>query len=327
MHYLVDGAWYPEGGGQAISDALVGVIEAAGGKVLLLSRAERIVVENGRAAGVVFINKHLGTVTVRAPVVVSNADLKKTFQRLLPEHAVPEPVRAKVDGYEMAPGIAVLYLGVRKEALGEAGKLNTNYWVFPSYDMEQDYAALARGQFVEQPSIFIALSSNKDRSQRMAPEGVMNLQVMALAPSTPETWGLSAEEGYRKNPAYLAKKDALRDQLLQRAEAVFPGISKAVVYEELATPLTHARYTMSTGGTPYGIAATTGQFDAKRPGAVTHLPGLLLAGASTRNAHGVLGAVMSGREAAKAAMKVLAKQPKPRALPLPKVVPATVGQS
>ena len=128
-----------------------------------------------------------------------------------------------------------------------------------------------------------------------------------------------------KSPRYLAQKDRLRDQLLARAAAVFPGIRDAVVYEEMATPLTHARYTMSTNGTPYGIAATTAQFDARRPGAVTHLKGLLLAGASTRNAHGVLGAILSGKEAAAAALKLLAKQPRRAALPMRAAIPATVG--
>jgi phytoene dehydrogenase-like protein len=236
-------------------------------------------------------------------------------------------VQKKVEAYEMAPGIAVLYLGVRADALGPAGQRNTNYWVFPSFDMEQDYAALREGRFTDAPSIYITLSSNKDPSQRIAPDGVMNLQVMALAPSKPEAWGLSAEDGYRKNPAYMAQKEKLQAQLLARAEAVFPGLREAVVYEEMATPLTHARYTLSTGGTPYGLAATPAQFDAKRPGATTHLPGLLLAGASTRNAHGVLGAVLSGKEAATAALTVLAKQPQRHAPRVHAAVPATVGHS
>jgi all-trans-retinol 13,14-reductase len=327
MHYLVDGAFYPAGGGQAMSDALVEAIEKGGGRVLLLSKAERIVVEDGRAAGVVFTNKHLGRVTVRAPIVVSNADLKATYQRLLPEHAVPAAVQEKVQSYEMAPGIAILYLGVKQEALGKEGTLNTNYWLFPSLDMEQDYAALAANQFAASPSVYVTLSSNKDPGQKVSPDGVMKLQVMALAPSDPKVWGLAGDEAYRKSPEYKAKKQELRDRLLAQVRSVFPNLEGGIVYEEMATPLTHARYTLSTGGTPYGIAATTKQFDQKRPGAQTHLPGLLLAGASTRNAHGVVGACLSGREAARAALKQLARLPQPRRqlAPVAHPVPATVG--
>lgn len=312
MHYLADGAYYPEGGGQALSDALVERIEAAGGKVLLLSTAERILVERGRAAGVAFRNKHLGRVVVEAKVVVSNADLKKTFERLVPAQAVPEALRRRVSGYEMAPGIAVLFLGARREPLGRAADLNTNYWVFPGDDMDHDYAALRRGRVADPPSVYVTLSSNKEPGRLVAPEGVMNLQLMAIAPSAPEAWGVAdAGPGYRKSPSYQAHKRAVRDLLVQQASRVFPQLEEAIVYEELATPLTHARYTLSTGGTPYGIAETVEQFGWKRPGATTHLPGLLLAGASARNGHGVVGAMLSGREAAKAALQLLRRTPRP----------------
>lgn len=305
MHYVVDGGCYPKGGGQGLSDALVAQVEAGGGRVLLLSTAEQILVERGRAVGVVFNNKHLGRVTVRAPLVVSNADLKKTFAALLPAHAVPRAVGEKIAGFEMAPGLAVLYLGVKREALGEAGRANTNYWFCPSDDVESDYAALRAGRFAEAPTVGMTLTSNKDPSLGLAPQGVVNLQLLALAPSDPRVWGVEDGASYRKSAAYLAHKRALRDRLLRQVRAVFPDLEAGIVFEELATPLTHARYTLSTGGTPYGIAATPEQFDAGRPGPVTHLPGLLLAGASCRNTHGVVGALQSGREAARAGLKEL----------------------
>jgi all-trans-retinol 13,14-reductase len=226
----------------------------------------------------------------------------------LPASAVPPPVKKKIDGYEMAPGIAVLYLGVKREALGDAGLANTNYWVVPNDDVDQDYTAIREGRFADQPTVGITLSSNKDPTQQLAPDGVMNLQVMALAPSNRKVWGIEAEgPGYRKNATYLAPKKELRERLLRAARLVFPNLDAGLVFEEMATPLTHARYTLSTNGTPYGIAATPKQFDVGRPGAVTHLPGLLLAGASCRNTHGVVGAIQSGREAALAGMKLLGR--------------------
>jgi phytoene dehydrogenase-like protein len=70
------------------------------------------------------------------------------------------------------------------------------------------------------------------------------------------------------------------------------------VFREAATPITHTRYTESTGGTSYGIAATPSQFLHNRPGTRTPVRGLLLAGASTRAGHGIAGAMMSGVHAA-----------------------------
>jgi len=99
--------------------------------------------------------------------------------------------------------------------------------------------------------------------------------------------------------------------MIDRLRALDP---RAQFDAELATPLTLARYTLASNGTPYGLAGTPAQFNARRPGAVTHLPGLFLAGASTRTAHGVAGALASGRLAARAAGTYLTHQPRREAL-------------
>jgi len=62
----------------------------------------------------------------------------------------------------------------------------------------------------------------------------------------------------------------------------------------VATPLTHARFTGSSGGTSYGLAMTPQQFLHRRPGAGTDIKGLYLCGASTRTAHGIAGTMLSG---------------------------------
>src|SRR5262249_24745577 len=98
-HYLDRGAFYPEGGGQIISDKLVEAIEARGGQVLLLTRVTRILVEGGHAVGVELWNKHLGARKVRARAVISNADLKKTYGALLPGEAVSAKKKRRVQQY------------------------------------------------------------------------------------------------------------------------------------------------------------------------------------------------------------------------------------
>lgn len=67
----VTGAWgYARGGMGAVTAALRGAAEAAGARVRLESPVERVLVEDGRAAGVVLA----GGDEVRARAVVSNAD-------------------------------------------------------------------------------------------------------------------------------------------------------------------------------------------------------------------------------------------------------------
>jgi phytoene dehydrogenase-like protein len=301
LHYL-EGAYYPRGGGQVISDHLADAIERHGGRVLLLARATRIVVEAGRVRGVEIESPHLGRRLVHAPVVVSNADLKRTVADLVGRDALPERTVRRVQGYEMSPALGAVYLGVEADLRAE-GHRRTNYWVAPHYDIAAGYAAVARGEFPAEPFVFVSIASLKDPSNaRLAPAGVSNVQVMSLAPAQPAAWGVTAEEvasgAYRRREAYRARKDAYARALIRAAERALPGLARRIAYEETATPLTHTRYTASTGGTSYGIALTPEQFLGRRPGARTEIDGLLLAGASCRTGHGITGAAMSGLMAA-----------------------------
>jgi len=69
----------------------------------------------------------------------------------------------------------------------------------------------------------------------------------------------------------------------------------------VSTPVTDERLMRCTGGTPYGIAVTPEQM-LYRPGPVTAVPGLFLAGASTRSMHGLVGALTGGMAAASAVL-------------------------
>ncbi|MGD9896711.1 MAG: phytoene desaturase family protein [Candidatus Methylacidiphilaceae bacterium] len=302
-HYL-EGAYFPRGGGQILSDRLAQAVEAAGGRILLRSRAQQILTRNGRAIGVRFENPNLGLQEVEAPSIVSNADVKQTFLRLVPEGELRLRVLKRVEGWEMAPALFVVYLGARRSALG-GKEARTNYWVHSTYDHEVQYRQAARGEFPDAPSVFVSVSSLKDpTSEGLAPEGFVNLQLMAVCPSQPEAWGLSAEEAagsaYRRKTLYRERKEKFGKKLIELARRAFPHLPEQIVYQELSSPFTHSRYTLSTGGTGYGIAATPEQFLLGRPGARTELPGLLLCGASCRTGHGIAGAMMSGLMAASA---------------------------
>jgi phytoene dehydrogenase-like protein len=297
MSYL-RGAYYPAGGGQIISDRLVESIERHGGKILLQAPVIRILIESGRAAGVEFESPHLGRRTVRAPVVISDADLKETMLELVgPAHLKPGTVK-RIRGYEMAPALGVVYLGVRRD-LRAAGVPNTNFWIHPTYDQEPVYAEARAGRFHPEPFCYISIATLKDPDNpRLAPQGIANVELATVVPSQPEAWGTTGEEvstgSYGKNPIYHRMKDAFAARLITTAERVFPGLGKDIVFQEISTPITHSRFTRSTGGTAYGIAPIPSQFLFRRPSHATEIPGLYLCGASTYTGHGILGVMWSG---------------------------------
>lgn len=292
------GAYYPEGGAQVISDRLADSIERHGGKILLLSEVTRIVIENGKAVGVEFNSHHLGRRTVRAPIVISDADLKHTLLGLAgTQHLKPKTVR-RTRGYEMSPALGMVFLGVRRDLRAE-GIPNTNFFIHPSYNQEPQYAAARAGRFDPDLGCYISIATLKDpENSHLAPPGITNLELMSVAPSQPEAWGTTAAEladgSYQDNPAYIRAKEDFARRLIAAAERVFPGLAEQVVFQEVATPLTHTRFTGSTGGTSYGIAPIPAQYLFRRPGNATEIKGLYLCGASTMTGHGIPGVMWSG---------------------------------
>jgi phytoene dehydrogenase-like protein len=185
---------------------------------------------------------------------------------------------------------------------------NSNRWVFEGYDFDGEYERVTAGEMPEKPFVYMATASLKDPgNQRLAPQGHTNLQLMTLAPPQPEAWNVTAEDArngkYEASEGYQYAKAQLTERVIRQAEKAIPGLSDHIVFKEASTPLTHTRYTGSTGGTSYGIAATPSQFLDKRPSARTPIAGLFLAGASTRSGHGIVGVMQSGEMAARRVMR------------------------
>ena len=306
LHYS-HGAFFPRGGGQRISDELATAIERNGGRIVLRARVERIVVSQGRVHGVQITSKHLGTRTLTAPVVISNADLKRTMFELVGRDHLRRWTSRRVERFEMAPALGVAYVGLKRDLRAE-GFARSNYWILPRYDFEADYSALRDGRWIDPLPVCVTIASLKDPTNpRLAPPGITNVQVMSIAPSEPERWGVTEEAvrsgAYSDLETYQHAKEAYGDRLLASAERLLPGIRSQIAYREIATPLTLRRYTGATAGTSYGIASTPGQFHALRPGAKTEIHGLYLAGASGRTGPGIVGAMASGMMAAREVRK------------------------
>lgn len=311
MHFL-QGSYYPAGGGQVLSDKLAEAIEGRDGKILLRSKVKRILIERGHVQGVEFHNPKLGTRTAWAPIVVSNADLKHTLLELVDGKQLSSKVVAKTQGYEMSPAMGVVYLGVKRYPLVN-DLPNTNLRIYPGYDYEGAYADALAGRLSKRPHVFVGNASSKDPDNpKVAPPGVVNMQLMSVAPSSCEAWKTTQTAfdngSYRKANDYLEMKETFADSLIRETERVLPGFSQHIVYKEVGTPLTLKRYTGASNGTSYGISLVPWQFLHNRPSAKTGIKGLFLCGASLRTGHGIFGAMTSGVEAASAILGARVKR-------------------
>jgi phytoene dehydrogenase-like protein len=302
-HYM-RGAFYPEGGGQVIAARLVEAIRAYGGEVWTRAPVERVVVENGRAAGVVLAH---GGERLDARFVVSNADLKRTMLELVgPEHFQPATVE-RVRAFRMSLPLFTVYLGVALDA-SEAPLPNTNWWIWDGTDLEALYDELEAGRLPDANVAYVGCATRKDPTNvHAAPPGFMNLQIMTLAPAEYAAWNATkgpAEGGrYHRDPVYRERKAALAERLVRVAERVVPGLRERIDWQETATPLTQERFTRSTGGTSYGIEYACDQMGPMRVGPATDVPGLYLCGASAPSGHGIANVLRGGVVAAGAILE------------------------
>ena len=303
-HYM-RGAFYPEGGGQVMAARLIEAIRAHGGEVRTRAPVERIRVANRRVAGVTLGKDGR---EIDAPLVVSNADLKRTlFELVGEEHLAPATVE-RVRNFRMSLPLFTAYVGL-DEDLADRGVPNTNYWIWGSHDIEGIYAQIEdEGRLPDVPLAYVTAASLKDpTSRRIAPHGHTNLQIMTLVPHDYALWHVErgpAEGGrYHRDPEYRRRKEVLIEQLLETAEQVLPGLREHVDWKEAATPVTQERFTHSTGGTSYGIEFATDQMGPMRMGPETDVEGLFLCGASTPSGHGIANVMRSGVVAAGAALE------------------------
>jgi phytoene dehydrogenase-like protein len=303
-HHYMSGAFYPEGGGQAMAGRLVEAIRAYGGEVRTRAGVARILVEGGRVTGVLL--EKTGE-RIAAPIVVSNADLKRTVQELVGEEHFGAATVERVRAFRMTLPLYAIYVGLDLD-LAERHLPNTNWWIWGSYDIERIYAQLEAGSMPEENLAYVTVTSLRDpHSRHIAPAGYTNLQVMTLVPHDYALWNVErgpAEGGrYHRDPEYRRRKAALMEELLATAEEVIPGLRAHAHWKEAATPVTQERFTHSTGGTSYGIEFATDQMGPMRIGPETDVPGLYLCGASTPSGHGIANVMLSGVRAAEAALE------------------------
>jgi all-trans-retinol 13,14-reductase len=294
--YHASGAWYPKGGSQAMSRAIVEGITDRDGELRFRNRVTSIEVEDGRA---VAVETDRG-LRVEADVIVSNASPSATVA-MLGRGYLDEPFLTGVDRDVPALSNLVVYLGVDRDLAAE-GWDHHEFFLSDGYDMDADYEAMVAGDFSKTGMV---IANYTDADPGCAPEGNSVLVMLSLAPwDYQDVWGTGGDlTGYSKNPKYLRIKETAADLLIDRAEGLIPGLRDAIVVKEIGTPLTNVRYGLNPGGSIYGREQTVENM-LNRRSPKSPIPNLLFAGAWVGGG-GMSSALGSGRTAAAIAGKML----------------------
>ena len=299
LSYHLTGAWYPKGGSQAMSRAMAAAIVERGGEVRYRNDVTNIEMDGDR---VVAVETHRG-LRIETDVVVSNASPLDTVKMAGSEY-FDDGFLGGLESDAPALSNLIVYLGINRDLVAE-GWDHHEFFLSESYDLEEDYRAMESGDF-DRTGMVIAHYTAVDPG--CAPPGHSVLAMMSLAPwDHQNVWGTGGNvAGYGKNPDYLRIKEAAADALVARAERLIPGLEESVVVREVGTPLTNYRYGLNPAGSIYGREQTVANVMERRSPR-TSVPNLFFAGAWVSGG-GMSAAVGSGKSAARAAGKVLAKR-------------------
>jgi phytoene dehydrogenase-like protein len=280
------GVWaYMRGGMGGITQALAAAARDLGAEIRCDAEVARILVRDGRAAGVALANSD----EFFAPVVASNADAHVTFLRLLDRSVLPEAFLADVERISYASAsvkinVALAELPSFRAVPGtEPGPQHRGtIHICPDQDyIERAFDDAKYGRPSTEPVIECQIPSVVDST--VAPPG-KHLMSMFVQYAPYELRDSSWDE----------QRDAFADRCFDLVDEYAPNFKSSVIDRQVLAPPDLERIFNLTGGNIFQGAMTPGQLFAFRPvpGYAryrTPIRGLYLCGSAAHPGGGVMG--------------------------------------
>jgi phytoene dehydrogenase-like protein len=248
---------YPKGGCIAIPQAYLAAVERHGGKVVTKAGVEKVIVENKTAVGVRLKDGR----EFRAPIIISNADIKATVSDLVGAEHFPAEYVDRIQNLTWSYHAIGLKVGLTERITDDQLLM---YRPYAKEEGDDRKTKLAPGQLPELVGGMITIPTNYDAS--LAPEGRQMIFYGSGAPAM-DDW--SKWEKVLMDSFYSA----------------YPEAHGKVLWQRLDTPEFINSFSGETGNI-IGVGQTVTQVHEKRPSVVTPLKGLYLASAEA-GGHGI----------------------------------------
>jgi phytoene dehydrogenase-like protein len=282
------GIWgHAIGGMGAITQAMAKSAVERGAEVRLSSPAREVIVESGRATGVVTESGEI----FRASAVVSNLNPKLLFQKLVDAAALPADFRARIEKWRCESG--TFRMNVALSELPDFTSLpgrelaehhTAGIIIAPSLGyMEQAYFDARTAGWSRRPIVELVISSTLDDT--LAPKGkhVASLFCQHVAPKLPD--GASWDD----------RREEVADLMINTVDRYAPNFRRSVLGRQVFSPLDLERTFGLVGGDIFHGTLELGQLFSARP-VLGHadyrapIAGLYMCGAGTHPGGGVTGA-------------------------------------
>jgi phytoene dehydrogenase-like protein len=287
----VPGAWgHAIGGMGAITQAMASACRDKGVEIVTGAPVDEVIVERGRAAGVV-----AGGTTYRSRAVAAGVHPKLLFERLLPNGAVPADAAAHMVGWKSESATFRMNVALselpRFTSLPEPGDhLTAGIIIAPSLAyMDRAYMDARRVGWSAEPVVEMLIPSTLDDGLAPAGAHVASLFCQHFRYELPGGWD--------------SNRDRVAGAIIAHVDRYAPGFASSVVGQLALSPLDLERRFGLIGGDIFHGRMSLDQLFSTRPmlGHADYrmpLPGLYLCGSGAHPGGGVTGA--PGHNAARA---------------------------
>jgi len=274
MYVMEDGPQYCEGSFESLVRTLGEAVQESGGDIALGTPVERILIEDGRAVGIVTADGR----RIGAGTVVSNADARQTFERLVGLEHLPARYSRRLE--RMTPSLSAFWLFAATDLDLSGLDLPHEMFIHHHWDHDRTYADVLAGR---PGGMWLSVPSLVDPT--VAPPGQ---HVVVLTSHMP----------YDIGESWSGARGRYEALMVEEVERIMPGFRDHVLHLESATPETFERWTGNHEGAIYGWESIPNQSTPKRLPRVSPVDGLLLSGAWTEPGAGAVRTLYSGLQTA-----------------------------
>lgn len=238
---------YPIGGAQTIPNAFARALKSFGGEIRLNSPVKAIVIKGESVQGV-----RVGNELVKAPLVVSNADIQTTVLRLVGSDYFDKAYLDKIRGLQASRATMTFKIALKKKLIKKwqiVNLLHTNF-----LDWKEKYGQNAP----RSNGFFGSVISNNDPN--LAPPGH---QAVIFCTTTPT-----------KIPDKKLWKRVYYEDIME----FYPKMEKEIDFLDTTFPSDNTKATGKPSGAVIGLAQIPSQVGKNKPSSILPLKGLYVVG-------------------------------------------------
>ncbi|REE94617.1 phytoene dehydrogenase-like protein [Paenibacillus taihuensis] len=293
MALMGGGMPIPDGGSEMLATALTRLVQDQGGTIVTGTRAQRIVVNNGKA---VAVRTAEGDEYHANDAVIASTGPDQLYLSLLADTQVSSDILSQAKKFRYGRGCVQIHLALKEAPKWPDPRFNRVGQPHLTDGLDGFTLAIAQGMadlLPAKPTFTVDCSTNLDPSRAPVGKAIMRLQVLEV-PCRPRgdaagqidvgdgTWTPELTERFAQRVIDVVRKH-------------IPNIPDAIIGKSVVTPDTIARFNPNSGpGDPYGGSHDFMQSYLFRPlpsqpGHQSEIENLYMLGAATWPGHGING--------------------------------------